>query len=107
MGAVEVTTLHAVGIGETELSPSLDDEPSSLGASSRVACSDGDPLWSMPLTMTLELSPSGNKRKLLRWLVMNTRSLKQMAWSRMSSMPNKEMLSVAAAGLHRWNYRNV
>jgi hypothetical protein len=38
---------------------------------------------------------------------MNSWSLKRMAWSQVSSMPNKEMSSVAVAGLHGWNHRNV
>jgi hypothetical protein len=53
MGLVEVTTLHGVGIGESELSPSLEVESSSLGDSLRMACSDCDPLQAMPPTMTL------------------------------------------------------
>jgi hypothetical protein len=48
MGVTEVTTLHAVGIAELVLSPSLEVESSPLGDSSRIACSDGDPLRDMP-----------------------------------------------------------
>jgi hypothetical protein len=79
MGLVEVTTLHGVGIGESELSPSLEVESSSLGDSLRMACSDCDPLQAMPPTMTLESSPSDNRCKLSRWSTMNSRSLKGMA----------------------------
>jgi hypothetical protein len=48
MGVAEVTTLHAIGIGKSELSLLLKDESSSLGDSLRMACSDGDPLRAMP-----------------------------------------------------------
>jgi hypothetical protein len=47
MGMAEVTTLHALGIGKSELSPSFEAESSSLGDSSRMACSDGNPLRAM------------------------------------------------------------
>jgi hypothetical protein len=79
MGVAEVTMLHIVGIGEPELSPSLEVKSSSLGDSSRMACSDGDLLRAMPLTMALESSPSGKRCKLLRLSTMNSRSLKRMA----------------------------
>jgi hypothetical protein len=44
MGMAKVTTLHALETGKLELSPSLEAESSSLGDSSRMVCSDGDPL---------------------------------------------------------------
>jgi hypothetical protein len=88
MGVAEVTTLHAIGIGELELSPLLEVESSSLGDSSSMACNDGGPLRAMPLTTVLESSPSSNRCKLLRWSTMNSRSLKRMDWSRVSLMPN-------------------
>jgi hypothetical protein len=68
-GATEVTMLHAIGMGKLELSPSLEAKSSSLGNSSRMACSDGDPLQVMPSTMALELSLSGDKLKLSKWLL--------------------------------------
>jgi hypothetical protein len=61
MGMVEVTTSHSRGIGKPELSPSLKAESSSLGDSSRMACSDGDPLWAIPTNTTSELFPSVNR----------------------------------------------
>jgi hypothetical protein len=61
--------LHAIGMGKLELSPSLEAKSSSLGNSSRMACSDGDPLQVMPSTMALELSLSGDKLKLSKWLL--------------------------------------
>jgi hypothetical protein len=42
MGMAEITALHALGTGKLELSPSLETESSSLGDSSRIACSDSD-----------------------------------------------------------------
>jgi hypothetical protein len=71
-----------------------------------MACSDGDPLRSMPPTTMLESSPSGNKHKLSRWSVMNSRPLKRMAGSWVSSTLKKEM-PPAAVGLCRWNHQNV
>jgi hypothetical protein len=50
--------LHALGIGKLELSLSLEAESSLLGDSSRMACSDGDPLWAMLPTMAPVLFPS-------------------------------------------------
>jgi hypothetical protein len=107
MGVAEVTTLHAVGIGKPELSPSLEAELSPLGDSSRMACGDGDPLRAMPPITVLELSPSGNRCKLSRWSVINSRSLKWMALSWVSSTPNKEMPPVGVVGLCRMNHQNV
>jgi hypothetical protein len=71
MGAIEVTMLHAIQIGKPELSPSLKAKSSLLGHSSRMSCSDGDPLWAIPPTMALESSPSGDRLKLSKWLAMN------------------------------------
>jgi hypothetical protein len=48
MEMAEVTTRHALGTGKLELSPSLEAKSSSLGNSSRMAHSDGDPLQAMP-----------------------------------------------------------
>jgi hypothetical protein len=79
MGMTNITMLHALERGEPKLSPSLETESSSLGDSSRVACSDGDPLWAMPPTTALESPPSGDGLKLLEWSVMNSRSSKWMA----------------------------
>jgi hypothetical protein len=50
--------LHALGIGKLELSLSLEAESSLLGDSSRMVCSDGDPLWAMLLTTAPVLFPS-------------------------------------------------
>jgi hypothetical protein len=66
MGVAEVTMLHAVGIGEPELSPSLEVKSSLLGDSSRMTYNDGKPLRAMPPTMVLESSPSSNRCKLSR-----------------------------------------
>jgi hypothetical protein len=46
MGMAEVTTLQSQGIGKLKLSPSLEAESSSLADSSKMACSDGQPLSS-------------------------------------------------------------
>jgi hypothetical protein len=67
MGMVHITALHALGRGELELLPSLETESSSLGDSSMILCSNGDPLWAMPLTAALESPSSGGSLKLLKW----------------------------------------
>jgi hypothetical protein len=74
MGMAEVTMLHSRGIGKPELPPSLEVESSSLANSSRMACSDGDPLWTMPMNTVPESFPSGDRLWLSKWLVMNSRS---------------------------------
>jgi hypothetical protein len=78
MGIADITMLHALRRGERELSPSLEAESSSLGDSSRMACSDGDPLWAMPPTIALESPPSSDGLKLSERSVLNSRSLKWM-----------------------------
>jgi hypothetical protein len=88
MGMAEVTTLHTLGTGKSELSPSLMAESSTLGDSSRMACSDGDPLHIVPLTTVVESSPSGDRLELSKWPAMNSRSSKRMASSWVSSTPN-------------------
>jgi hypothetical protein len=75
MGTAYVTVLHALGRGEPELSPSFEAELSSLGDSLRMACSDGDLMWVMPLTTTSESPPSGDGLKLLEQSAINSRSL--------------------------------
>jgi hypothetical protein len=60
MGMTEVTMLHSRGIGKLELSPSLEAETSSLGDSSRMSCSDGNLLWTMPTNTAPESFPSGD-----------------------------------------------
>jgi hypothetical protein len=75
-GMVDSTTLHALGRGELELSPSLETESSSLGDSSRMACSDSDPLQAVPLTTAAESFPSGGGLKLLERLAMNSEASK-------------------------------
>jgi hypothetical protein len=57
MGVADITLLHALRRRELELSPSLETESSSLGDSSRMACSGGDPLCVMPLNTALESAP--------------------------------------------------
>jgi hypothetical protein len=49
--------LHTLKRGELELSPSLKSEMFSLGDSSKMACSDSDPLQVMPANEELELAP--------------------------------------------------
>jgi hypothetical protein len=61
MGMTEVTALHSRGIGKPELSPSLEAELSSLGNSSRMACSDGDSLRAMPTNMAPKPFALGNR----------------------------------------------
>jgi hypothetical protein len=72
-GTIAITALHALRRGELELSPSLGD-------SSRMVCSDGDPLWAMPLTAALESFPSGGGFKLSERLVMNSGASKWVAY---------------------------
>jgi hypothetical protein len=54
-----ITVLHALRRGELLLSPSLEAESSSLGDSSRMACSDGDSLRVMPPYYASEPTPTG------------------------------------------------
>jgi hypothetical protein len=79
MGMADITVLHALGRGEPELSPSLDNKSSSLGDSSRMACSDSNLLWAMPSTTVPKSTPSGDGLKLSERSAMNSRSLKWMA----------------------------
>jgi hypothetical protein len=51
--------LHILRRGELELSPSLESKLSSLDNSSRMACSNGDPLQVMPPNPVPELPPFG------------------------------------------------
>jgi hypothetical protein len=68
-GTVDITALHALRRGESELSPSLETELSLLGDPSRMAC--GDPLRAMHLTAAPESFPSGGGLMLLERLVIN------------------------------------
>jgi hypothetical protein len=86
MGIAEVTTLHARGMGKPELPPLLEAESSSLGDSLRLACSDGDPLRTMPSTMARESFPSGGRLKLSKWSMLNSRSSKLKASPWVSSI---------------------
>jgi hypothetical protein len=62
MGMVEVTIMHSQSTGKLELSPSLEAELSLLTNSSRMACSDGDPLWTIPMKIAPESSfPLGDR----------------------------------------------
>jgi hypothetical protein len=74
------TTRQSLALGRTS---------SSLGDSSRMACSDGDPLRAMPPIMVLESSSSGDGLKLSKWSAMNSRFSKRMPPSGVSSTPNK------------------
>jgi hypothetical protein len=85
MGMAEATTLHSQEIGKLELPPSLEAKSSSLGDSSKMACSDGNPLRAMPTNMVLESLPLGNRLWSSDGLVMNLRPSKQMASSWVSS----------------------
>jgi hypothetical protein len=58
-GVTGIIVLYTLKRGEPKLSPSLKAESSSLGDSSRMACSDGDSLWAMPPNATPELAPFG------------------------------------------------
>jgi hypothetical protein len=64
IGIVDITVLHALKRGDPGLSPSLETKSSSLGGSLRTACSNGDPLWAMPLTAAPESSSLGDGLKL-------------------------------------------
>jgi hypothetical protein len=107
MGIAYITTLHALGTGKLELSPTLEAESSSLSDSSRMACIDGDQLWAMPLTTALESSSSGGRHKLSKWSAMNSRSPNRMGSSWVSSTMNKQMWPVAMVGLCRMNHQNI
>jgi hypothetical protein len=56
---VGIIVLHALGRGELDLSPSLKAKLPSLGDSSRMACSDGDPIWVMPPHSVLKFAAFG------------------------------------------------
>jgi hypothetical protein len=58
-GVTGIIVLHTIMRGELELSPSLESKSSSLGNSLRMACSNGDLLWVMPLNPVSELAPFG------------------------------------------------
>jgi hypothetical protein len=88
MEMAKATTLHSRGIGKLELSPSLEVKSSSLGNSSRMACSDGDPLWAMPTNMAPKPFPSGNRLWSSDRSTMNLRPSKRMASSWVSSTLN-------------------
>jgi hypothetical protein len=77
-GMAGVTTLQSQRIVKLELSPSLEVELSSLVDSSRMACSDGDPLRTMPTNTTPESFPSGDRPLLSKWWAMNSRFFKRM-----------------------------
>jgi hypothetical protein len=95
MGMTDITVLHALERGKSELSPSLEAESSSLGNSSRMACSDSDPLWAMPSAIAPELARLGDRLKLSGWLAVNSRSSKWMTLSWVSLTSNKRMSPVA------------
>jgi hypothetical protein len=78
MGVADTTVLHALGRGEPELSPSLKTLSSSVGDSSRMACSNDNPLWVMPLNIAPESPPSGDRLKVSKQSVINSRSLEWM-----------------------------
>jgi hypothetical protein len=101
MGMTDITVLHALGRGKPELSPSLEAESSSLGNSSRMACSDSDPLWAMPSAIAPELARLGDRLKLSGWLAVNSRSSKWMTLSWVSLTSNKRMSPVATMSLNR------
>jgi hypothetical protein len=52
-----IIVLHTLKRGEPKLSPSLKDESSPLSDSSRMECSNNDPLWGMPPNTVLESLP--------------------------------------------------
>jgi hypothetical protein len=58
-GVTGIIVLNTLRRGELELSPSLEDKPSSLGDSSRMACNDGDLLRVMPPNPASKLALSG------------------------------------------------
>jgi hypothetical protein len=57
MTVTDIIVLHTLKRGEPKLSPSLKDESSLLGDSSRMECSNNDPLWGMPPNTALESLP--------------------------------------------------
>jgi hypothetical protein len=57
MGVTSIIVWHALRRRELKLSPSFKSESPSLGDSSRMACSDGDPLRVMPLNKAPEPTP--------------------------------------------------
>jgi hypothetical protein len=89
MGIAGMTMLQSRGMGKLELPPSLEVESSSLADSSRMACSDGDPLRTMPRNTAPKSFPSGDKLSLLKRSAMNYRFSKQMVSPQASSMLNR------------------
>jgi hypothetical protein len=102
MGTMNITVLHALGRGEPELPPSLEAKSSTLGNSSRMACSDDDPLHVIPSITALESLPSSDGLKLSARSVMNSRSLEWMAGVLSELDASQKWVSlVAMVGLHR------
>jgi hypothetical protein len=79
MGTTDATVWDALGRGKLELSHLLEIESSSLGDSSRMVCSDSDPLWAMPPTIAPDSPMFGDGLKLSEQSAMNSRSLEWMA----------------------------
>jgi hypothetical protein len=57
MGVADITVLHALRRVDLGLSPSLETESSTLGDSSGMACSNGDPLCVLPLNTVPKSAP--------------------------------------------------
>jgi hypothetical protein len=72
---VGIIVLHALRRGEPELSPALEVESSSLGDSSRMVCSDGDPLQVMPGTQRQSWPPSSDQSSLSKRLADDLREV--------------------------------
>jgi hypothetical protein len=81
--------------------------PPSLVESSRMACSDDNPLRTMPMSTVCELFPSVDRLRLSKQSAMNSRFLEPMVLAQESSMPNKLMLLVTTVGLGKLNHWNV
>jgi hypothetical protein len=78
MGTVGVTTLHPRGSGNLELPPLTEVVSHSSEDSSRMVCIDGDPLCTIPMNTVPESFPLGERLKLLKWLVVNSKLPKHM-----------------------------
>jgi hypothetical protein len=73
MGTCGVTTLHLQEMVKPELPPLLEVLSNLSMESSRMFCSDGDPLWAVPTKVVPESSPFGERLRLPKQSTMNSR----------------------------------
>jgi hypothetical protein len=78
MGTVGVTMFHPQEMGKPELPPPLEAVLPSLVDSSRMICSDGDLMRTIPMNMTPESFRSRERLRLPKRSAMNSKLLKRM-----------------------------